>query len=74
MQFSISRYRSAIARIVIDRALVLAMSLGPVVGAMLAFGSVAAQDAASLITIDRSHSGEVVLAGRPGDQLGCDCG
>jgi amicyanin len=52
MQLLISRYRSAMARIVTDRALMLAMLLGPILGAMLAFGSVAAQDAANVITID----------------------
>lgn len=52
MQFLNSRYRSAIARIVIDRAVLLAMLSGPILGAMLAFGSVAAQDATSSITID----------------------
>lgn len=52
MQFLISRYRSAMARIVIDRAVLLAMLLGPIFGAMLAFGSVAAQDAANVVTID----------------------
>ena len=40
------------ARIVIDRAVVLAMLLGPILGAMLAFGSVAAQETTNVITID----------------------
>ena len=52
MQFLISRYRSAMARIVIDRAVMLAMLLGPILGAMLAFGSVAAQETTNVITID----------------------
>ena len=52
MQFLISRYRSVMARIVIDRAVVLAMLLGPILGAMLAFGSVAAQETTNVITID----------------------
>ena len=52
MQCLINRYRSAIARSVIDRAVLLAMLSGPILGAMLAVGSVAAQDATNAITID----------------------
>jgi plastocyanin len=36
----------------LSRALVVAVLLGPVIGAMLAFGTVAAQDATNVITID----------------------
>ena len=48
----ISQFRSAAARFAVSRALVVAILLGPVVGAMLAVGAVAAQDAANVITID----------------------
>jgi plastocyanin len=43
--------RSAIARFVPGRALMIAMLLGPVIGAMLAFGTVSAQEA-NVVTID----------------------
>jgi plastocyanin len=43
--------RSAAARFVPGRALVIAMLLGPVIGAMLAFGTVSAQEA-NVVTID----------------------
>src|ERR1700682_235678 len=53
MQTLINQLR---ARLAPNRALVVAMLLGPVIGAMLAFGTVAAQDAtkkdANEITID----------------------
>jgi plastocyanin len=53
MQTLINQLR---ARLAPNRALVVAMLLGPVIGAMLAFGTVAAQDAAKKdaneITID----------------------
>jgi plastocyanin len=56
MQISIRQLRFAAARLVPNRGLVVALVLGPVVGAMLAFGTVAAQDAtkkdANEITID----------------------
>jgi plastocyanin len=52
MQFLISRFRATAARFAISRAVVIAMLLGPIVGAMLALGSVAAQDATNVITID----------------------
>ena len=57
MQILISQLRFAAARFAPSRAVVVAMLLGPVLGAMLAFGTVAAQDAAkkdagSEITID----------------------
>ena len=45
MQTLISHLRLAAARFTPGRAVVVAMLLGPVVGAMLAFGAVAAQDA-----------------------------
>ena len=52
MQILISQLRFAAARFALDRALVVALLLGPVIGAMLAFGAVAAQDATNVITID----------------------
>ncbi len=56
MQISIRQLRFAATRLVPNRGLVVALVLGPVVGAMLAFGTVAAQDAtkkdANEITID----------------------
>jgi plastocyanin len=52
MQILISRLRIAAARFAPNRALVAALLLGPVIGAMLAFGTVAAQDATNVITID----------------------
>jgi plastocyanin len=52
----ISKFRFAAAKPVLNRSLVVALVLGPVIGAMLAFGAVAAQDAtkkdANEITID----------------------
>jgi plastocyanin len=56
MQILISQLRFAAARLVLNRGLVVALLLGPVIGAMLALGAVAAQDAtkkdANEITID----------------------
>ena len=56
MQISIRQLRLAAVRLVPNRGLVVALVLGPAVGAMLAFGTVAAQDAtkkdANEITID----------------------
>jgi plastocyanin len=52
MQVLISQLRSAAARSSLNRGLVVALLLGPVIGAMLAFGAVAAQDATNVITID----------------------
>ena len=51
MQYLSSHLRSAAARSVSSRALIVAILLGPVIGAMLAFGAVAAQDA-NVVTID----------------------
>jgi plastocyanin len=51
MQYLNSHLRSAAARLAPGRALIVAMLLGPVIGAMLAFGAVAAQDA-NVVTID----------------------
>jgi plastocyanin len=56
MQTLISKFSFAAAKPVLNRSLVVALVLGPVIGAMLAFGAVAAQDAtkkdANEITID----------------------
>jgi plastocyanin len=52
MPILISQLRFATARFAPNRGLVVALLLGPVVGAMLAFGAVAAQDASDVITID----------------------
>ena len=52
MQIPISQLRFAAARFALDRALVVALLLGPVIGALLAFGAVAAQGATNVITID----------------------
>jgi len=52
MSILISQFRSVAARFTISRALVVAILLGPVVGAMLAFGAVAAQDATNVVTIN----------------------
>ena len=52
MQILFSRIRSAVDRFAISRALIIAMLLGPIVGAMLALGTVAAQETTNVITID----------------------
>jgi plastocyanin len=52
MRILIGQFRSVAARFAVSRALVVAILLGPIVGAMLAFGAVAAQDAANVVTID----------------------
>ena len=52
MQILISQLRIAATRFASNRALVAALLLGPVFGAMLASGTVAAQDATNVITID----------------------
>jgi len=52
MPILISQFRLSATRFAVNRSLVVALLLGPVVGAMLAFGAVAAQDATDVITID----------------------
>jgi amicyanin len=54
MQTLISHLRLATARFTPGRAVVVAMLLGPIVGALLAFGTVAAEEAkeANVVTID----------------------
>jgi plastocyanin len=51
MQYLNSHLRCATARFTPSRALVVAMLLGPVIGAMPSFGAVAAQDA-NVVTIE----------------------
>jgi plastocyanin len=51
MPYLNSPLHAAAARFASHRALIAAMLLGPVIGAMLAFGAVAAQDA-NVVTID----------------------
>jgi plastocyanin len=52
MHTLINQLRVAAARFASTRGLVAALLLGPVIGAMLAFGTVAAQDATNVVTID----------------------
>ena len=52
MPILINQLRFAAARFAHNRGLVAALLLGPVIGAMLAFSAVAAQDATDVITID----------------------
>jgi plastocyanin len=52
MPISINQLRFAAARFALNRGLVVALLLGPVIGAMLVLGTVAAQDATNVITID----------------------
>jgi plastocyanin len=52
MPILISQLRLAATRFANNRGLVVALLLGPVAGAMLAFGALAAQDATDVITID----------------------
>ena len=51
MQILVSRLRLAMARFTAGRAVLVAMLSGPAVGALLAFGAVAAEEA-SAVTID----------------------
>ena len=44
--------RRAWARLPLSRAVVIAMLLGPIVGGLLAYSAVAAQDAPNVVTID----------------------
>jgi plastocyanin len=52
MQSLISHLRFTAGRLAVGRALVVAILLGPVAGAMLAFAAVAAQDPTNVVTID----------------------
>ena len=52
MRILITQFRPVATRFAVSRAVIVAILLGPVVGAMLAVGAVAAQDATNVITID----------------------
>jgi plastocyanin len=52
MRTLISHFRSAAARFAVSRAVIVAMLIGPIVGAMLAAAAVAAQDTTNVITVD----------------------
>ena len=52
MRILISHFRSAAARVPLSRAVVIAMLLGPIVGGLLAYGAVAAQEEPNAVTID----------------------
>jgi plastocyanin len=52
MRILIRHLRRVVTRFAPSRALVVAMLLGPTLGAMLSLGAVAAQDATNVITID----------------------
>jgi plastocyanin len=52
MRILINHLGFAAARFAPGRAVVVAMLLGPILGAMLALGTVAAQDATNVITVD----------------------
>jgi plastocyanin len=52
MQSLIRHLRFAAGRHAVGRALVVAILLGPVAGAMLAFAAVAAQDPTNVVTVD----------------------
>jgi plastocyanin len=60
MQYLNSRLRSAAARLVPGRAFIVAMLLGPAIGALLAFGAVAAQEE-NVVTIDNFTFGPRAL-------------
>jgi plastocyanin len=52
MRSLINYFRSAADRFAISRAVIVAMLIGPIIGAMLAAASVTAQDSTNVITID----------------------
>ena len=52
MSILISQFRSVAARFAISRSVIVPMLIGPIIGAMLAAASVAAQDATNVVTID----------------------
>jgi plastocyanin len=52
MRIQINNFRAAAARFPVSRAVIVAMLLGPILGAMLAVAAVAAQDTTSVVTID----------------------
>ena len=52
MRILIIHFRAAAARFAISRSVIVPMLIGPIIGAMLAAASVAAQDATNVVTID----------------------
>ena len=52
MRILITHFRAAVARFAISRSVIVPMLIGPIIGAMLAAASVAAQDATNVVTID----------------------
>ena len=52
MRILITHFRAATARFAISRSVIVPMLVGPLIGAMLAAASVAAQDATNVVTID----------------------
>jgi plastocyanin len=52
MRILITQFRSAAAQFAINRAVIVAMLIVPIAGAMLGAAAVAAQDATNVITID----------------------
>jgi amicyanin len=52
MRILITHFRAAAARSAISRSVIVPMLIGPIIGAMLAAASVAAQDATNVVTID----------------------
>jgi plastocyanin len=52
MRILITHFGAAAARFAISRSVIVPMLVGPLIGAMLAAASVAAQDATNVVTID----------------------
>ena len=52
MRILITHFRTAAAWFAISRSVIVPMLIGPIIGAMLAAASVAAQDATNVVTID----------------------
>jgi plastocyanin len=52
MGILITHFRAAAARFAISRSVIVPMLIGPIIGAILAAASVAAQDATNVVTID----------------------
>jgi plastocyanin len=52
MRILITHFRATAARSAISRSVIVPMLIGPIIGAMLAAASVAAQDATNVVTID----------------------
>jgi plastocyanin len=52
MRILITHFRTAAARFAISRSVIVPMLIGPIIGAMLAAASVAAQDTTNVVTID----------------------